>query len=135
VKWYLPESGSIAAAALLAAPIVRMAPDLLTAEIGNTLWKRTQRGELRRDEALSIAASFASNLPLDLRPSINLLQGALEISIYLRCPLYDGLYLGLAIDENCQVVTADDRLVRLTRGTTVQPYVRRLDEDRLSPDL
>lgn len=129
VKWYVPESGSIAAAALLSAPIVRMAPDLLTAEVGNTLWKRTQRGELSRSDALSIAAAFVSSLPLDLRPSTNLLEGALEIAVRLRCPVYDGLYIGLAVAEGCQVVTADDRLVRMARGTPLEPFVRRLDED------
>ncbi len=129
VKWYVPEPGSAAAAALLSAPIVRMAPDLLTAEVGNTLWKRTQRGELRRDDALSIAAAFVSRLPVDLRPSINLLEGALEIAMHLRCPVYDGLYIGLAVAEGCRVVTADDRLVRMTRGTPLEPFVRRLDEN------
>jgi predicted nucleic acid-binding protein len=129
VKWYVPEQGSIAAAALLAAPIVRMAPDLLTAEIGNTLWKKIQRRELRRDDARSIAAAFVSSLPLELRPSTNLLEGALEIALQLRCSVYDGLYIGLAVDEGCRVVTADDRLVRVTRGTPLEPFVRRLEED------
>jgi len=129
VKWYLPEPGSVPAAALLSAPIVRMAPDLLAAEVGNTLWKRTRRGELRRKDALSIAGAFVSRLPLDLRPSINLLEGALEIARRLRCPVYDGLYISLAVAEGCRVVTADDRLVRMTRGTPLEPFVRRLDEN------
>ncbi|MHB8732420.1 MAG: type II toxin-antitoxin system VapC family toxin [bacterium] len=129
VKWYLPEPGSISAAALLAAPLVRMAPDLLAAEVGNTLWKRTQRGELRRDDARSIAAAFVSHLPLDLRPSANLLEGALEIALHFRCSVYDGLYVGLAVDEGCRLVTADDQLVRMTRGTPLEPFVQRLGED------
>lgn len=126
VKWYVPEPGSVAAAVLLSAPIVRMAPDLLAAEIGNTLWKKVERRELRRGDALSIAAAFVSHLPLDLRPSADLLEGALEIAIRLRCPVYDGLYIGLAVDEGCQVVTADDRLMRVTRGTPLERFVRRL---------
>ena len=129
MKWYVPESGSIAAATLLSAPVVRMAPDLLLAEVGNTLWKKIARRELRRDDALSIAAAFISSLPVDLRPSTNLLEGALEIAINLRCPVYDGLYIGLAIAERCQVITADERLVRLTRGTSLEPFVHRLGED------
>lgn len=129
MKWYVPEPGSIAAAALLSAPIVRMAPDLLAAEVGNTLWKKIERGELPRGEALSIARAFVSYLPLDLRPSTDLLEGALEIATNLRCPIYDGLYIGLAINERCRVITADDRLIRLTRGTSLEPFVRRLGED------
>jgi predicted nucleic acid-binding protein len=129
VKWYVPESGSIAAATLLSAPVVRMAPDLLLAEVGNTLCKKIARRELRRDDARSIAAAFISSLPVDLRPSTNLLEGALEIAINLRCPVYDGLYIGLAIAERCQVITADERLVRLTRGTSLEPFVHRLGED------
>jgi predicted nucleic acid-binding protein len=133
VKWFVPEPGSIAAAALLAAPILRVAPDLLTAELGNILWKKVARKELSHSDALSIAAAFVSHVPLELRSSMNLLQGALEIAVHLRCPVYDGLYVGLAVDEGCQVVTADDRLVRLTRGTRLEPFVRRLEEDGPPP--
>lgn len=129
VKWFVPEPGSIAAAALLSAPIARMAPDLLTAEIGNTLWKKIARNELSRGEALSIAAAFAAHVPLELRSSINLLEAALEIAVQIQCPVSDGLYVGLAVDEGCQVITADDRLVQLTRGTRLEPFVRRLQDD------
>jgi predicted nucleic acid-binding protein len=133
VKWFVPEPGSIAAAALLSAPILRMAPDLLTAELGNALWKKVARKELSHRDARSIAAAFVSHVPLDLRSSLNLLQGALEIAVHLRCPVYDGLYVGLAVAEGCQVVTADDRLVRLTRGTRLEPFVRRLEDDTRPP--
>lgn len=129
VKWYVPEPGRVAAAALLSAPIVRIAPDLLTAELGNTLWKKIACGELRRDEALAIAAAFVSHVPLELRSSRALLQGALEIAAQLRCPVYDGLYVGLAVDEACQLVTADERLIGLTRGTRLEPFVRLLHEE------
>jgi len=134
VKWYVPEPGSIAAAGLLSTPDVRLAPDLLVAELGNTLWKKVQRTELRRGEALSIVTAFVSQLPLDLRPSTALLEGALEIATRLRCSLYDGLYLGLAVVENCRLVTADERLVRFTRGTSLEPFVCRLDDDPPRPN-
>lgn len=130
VKWYLPEPGSGAAAELLAAPIVRLAPDLLATDVGNVLWTRVQRRELRPLDALSIAEAFVSTRPVDLRASSVLLQGAIEIAVSLRCPVYDALYLGLAVAENCRVVTADDRLIRLARGSALEPFVQRLPEDR-----
>jgi predicted nucleic acid-binding protein len=133
VKWFIPEPGSITAAALLAAPITRLAPDLLTAEFGNTLWKKTVRKELSRRDASSIASAFASHVPVQLRSSLNLLPGAVEIALEIRCPVYDGLYLGLAVGERCCVVTADDRLVRLTRGTRLEPFVRRLEDEGRPP--
>jgi len=39
VKWYIPESGSDRAAALLETDRRLIAPDLLLAEVANVLWK------------------------------------------------------------------------------------------------
>lgn len=43
-KWLAPESDSPPAEALLDDELI--APDLLFAEVANTLWKKRQRGEM-----------------------------------------------------------------------------------------
>ncbi len=50
--------------------------------------------------------------PPRLEPSGLLLPRAIQISSAARIGLYDCLYLVLAEREGCQLVTADDRLVR-----------------------
>ena len=54
IKWFVPEADSEAAQALLHGDHDFVAPDLLFAEVANTLWKKTQRGELSTDEAVAL---------------------------------------------------------------------------------
>ncbi len=128
VKWYLPEPGSVQAAALLRGHPQLIAPDLLTAELGNTLWKRTRRGDLTAREASRVVEAFVSSRPITLWSSESLLRGAWQIASDLGQTVYDALYLALAVAEDCRFVTADDRLVRALRSTTLGPFVRALTE-------
>lgn len=45
-------------------------------------------------------------------PSRPLLGAATEMAIQLDHPAYDCLYLALAVANDCQFVTADERLLR-----------------------
>ena len=49
-------------------------------------------------------------VPVDLHPSQNLLEPALEIANGIDRSVYDSLYLALAHLQNCRMVTADRRL-------------------------
>lgn len=126
VKWYVPERGSDHASALLGRGMRLLAPDLLVAEFGNALWKKTRRGELSPSEAQNVVSAFTSAPPIALRPSVQLLSAALEIATGFDRSVYDALYLALAVAETCSVVTADDRLVRSLHRTKLRPFVRRL---------
>lgn len=126
VKWYVPEPGSQAAAALLDSPIRLLAPDLLVPEFGNTVWKKTIRGELGTGEARTIVRAFLSALPVTLHPSTLLLQAACDIALRFRRTVYDATYLALAIAENCTFVTADETLVRAIRATALREFIRPL---------
>jgi len=126
VKWYVPERGSDHASGLLARGLRLLAPDLLLTEFGNTLWKKTRRGELSPREAQHVVTAFASAPPIVLRPSVPLLTAAFEIATRFGRSVYDALYLALAVAEDCFLVTADDRLVDSLHRTTLRPYVRRL---------
>src|SRR6478672_9170429 len=123
VKWYVPEDGSRAAADLLAAGDVLLAPDLLAPELGNVLWKKVRRGELTPEEAVEIAAAFASDGPVRLRPSTPLLCGALDIAMRFDRTLYDALYLALAVAENGRLATVDERLCNALHGSPLEPFL------------
>jgi predicted nucleic acid-binding protein len=127
VKWYVPEPGSNQAASLLEGTTQLLAPDLLVPEVGNILWKKTRGGELNFTEAQDIVRALLSAPPVVLWPSSLLLQGAFEIAMEFRRPVYDALYVALAVVHGCRFITADNRLVRAARGTALQRFLQPLN--------
>ena len=126
IKWYVPEPHSSKAVPLLDGRAQLLAPDLLTAELGNILWKKTRAGEITKEDAAGIAEAFVSACPVTLWSSSLLLQGALNIATALQRPIYDALYLALAVAQNCSFFTADARLARAIANTKLRPFVRLL---------
>lgn len=110
IKWVIEENGSSEALALHKA-VSLVAPDLLTAECANILWKKTRRDELSSDEAVA-AARLIQGADLELVPTRHLLNTATSLAIELDHPAYDCIYLALALDNVWRLATADDRLRR-----------------------
>lgn len=115
LKWLLSEEGSAEALALR--PHYRLiAPDLLVAECANALWKHVQRGQLLPEEAVLAAKLLAAD-DLDLVPTKGLLAAAVRLSVELRHPAYDCIYLALAMVERCPFITADAAFKRKSEQT------------------
>jgi len=127
VKWYVPERGTPEAIAIRNAVPFLAAPDLLTAEFGNTVWKKVQRGEIVHTDADAIIQAFAASRQVALYPARPLLTPAFAVAADLNHPIYDALYLALAGVLGCTLVTDDQRLVRAVAGTrfasAVQPLM------------
>ena len=104
IKWFIPEVHSEAAARLLEVDATFSAPDLLIAELGNTLWKKVRRGELTAREASVIATT---PLPIETVALPPLLPAALAIALVSARTVYDSLYLALALALDAQLITAD----------------------------
>ncbi len=119
--------GATAARRLLAVPEICLAPDLLFAEVGNTLWKRWCRRELVREEVDGILADLA-RVPLETVASRRLLGSAWEIAAELRRSVYDRLYLALARQRAALFVTGDRRLVRALAATSWARRVASIEE-------
>jgi predicted nucleic acid-binding protein len=110
VKWVVEENGT-PQALRLRQRMKLIAPELLIAECANILWKKVQRGELSKDEAL-LAGRLLQAAEIELLPTRILLEPATRIAIELDHPAYDCVYLALAVERDCRFVTADQRLLR-----------------------
>jgi predicted nucleic acid-binding protein len=110
VKWVVEEAGT-PQALVLRQRAKLIAPELLVAECANILWKKVQRQELSKGEAL-LAARLLQAGEIELVPTRSLLAAATRIAIELDHPAYDCLYLALAVGRDCQFVTADERFLR-----------------------
>jgi predicted nucleic acid-binding protein len=106
LKWVLAESGQAAADALLDEDLI--APSLWLLEAANALWWRNLRGELSVGEAEE-RLSELFNAPVTSIPIEDDLSMAAVLAQRLGHPVYDCLYLALAVREQTQVVTADRR--------------------------
>ena len=106
LKWVLDEPGGAEAEALLDEALI--APGLWLIEAANALWKRAGRGEISPDEAAERLQALL-NAPVATPRAEDDLASALSLASQLAHPVYDCLYLALAIREDTQVVTADTR--------------------------
>lgn len=114
LKWFLPEPDSAAADLLLEKflndEVELLAPDLMLVEAASALWKRVIiRRELSADEATLIYRDLLT-LPLSLSPSGTVAEAALQVALKHNHSVYDALYCALAIQRQCDFVTADQTL-------------------------
>jgi predicted nucleic acid-binding protein len=112
LKTLLPEIDSAKAIALCEAfqhgVHELIAPDVFPVEAAHALAKAERKGLL----AIGEASILLDDLPvLELHSSIAILPRALEIASQARIGVYDCLYVSLAERENCELVTADRRLI------------------------
>lgn len=68
-----------------------------------------------------------AHAPITLTPCSGLLEAALTLSTQLRHPVYDCLYLALALRRNLPVITADRRFaLAVGRHKDLAPNIRLL---------
>ena len=116
-KWVIPEPDSDVAEALLVKATGSgtrlLAPELLAGEVANVIWKHSAlRGKF---SAASARAALLRILdaPLEIMPSQPLLIQAFELALTFRHPVYDCIYVALALREGCPLISADRPLVRI----------------------
>ena len=110
LKWFLQESDSPSANALIDRDVRLIAPRFLHAEVANGLWKAGLRQQISRVEAHGFLGNI-ERLITAWHPDYDLVAEALDFALRLRHPIYDCLYLVLAQRRGTCCVTADKRLV------------------------
>lgn len=123
-KWFVNEPDSTMARLWLASyergDTELIAPSLLRLELASAFSKRVRRGLLPAAEARA-AWKFFDRCTPRLIDAHALLSEAFELSLRNHISSWDALYLALAIERRCLLVTADLRLLRLP--TALKRYV------------
>jgi predicted nucleic acid-binding protein len=112
VKWVLEERDSALAEALSSR--VMTAPNLLLVECASALLRRARAGDFPT-EAVSAKLRALRLAPIHLEAAERYLDRAVEIAIRLQHPIYDCLYLAMALARQAQVVSADRRFASVVR--------------------
>jgi predicted nucleic acid-binding protein len=88
-----------------------IAPSVFPAEAASGLTKAERQQLIPVGQAPVLLADILSTAPI-LHPYDPLLYRATQLSSQTRSSLYDCLYVALAGREHCELVTADDKLLR-----------------------
>jgi predicted nucleic acid-binding protein len=119
----LPERGSALATSIRSERLI--APELWLIEAANAVWKRQQRGEMSIGQAEMCLAELMS-APVTSLPAESYIASALQLGAALRHPIYDCLYLAVAIQHQAYVVTADRRFAAIGDRPEMSGRVRLL---------
>ena len=88
-----------------------IAPDVYPVEVAHSITRAERQLRITPSEGASHLKSMLATLPV-LHPYLPLLPRAYQLSSQARIGVYDCLYVALAEREGCELLTADDRLVR-----------------------
>lgn len=124
-KWFLDEEHSEISLSLLENDL--HAPELLDLELAHALCKKVRRGELEADEARSILRCF-EDFPVHRHETAFLQDLAFHFALTHGRGIYDCLFVALGELLDTRVVTADRRLVRGLRGTSLEPRILWVEE-------
>ncbi|MCS7264098.1 MAG: type II toxin-antitoxin system VapC family toxin [Armatimonadetes bacterium] len=83
-------------------------PEFCLREVANALWVAYRRGRITEEEARIGWQSFLQ-LDLNILPDPPL-GDVLDFSLRHNLPVYDSIYILLAQQENCPLLTADEKL-------------------------
>jgi predicted nucleic acid-binding protein len=107
-KWLFRERDSELAETLRGWQLI--APPLLWLECGSVIWSRIRRGLLDAREVPALLA-YLEAVPVEPITMDRQLDLVLRVAIELGHPVYDCVYLALAVANHVRVITADRRFV------------------------
>lgn len=88
-----------------------LAPDIFFPELTHALTRAERQGRITYGSATVLLSDALSTTPA-IHLSLPLLFRACDLSSTFRIGVYDCLYVALAEREACELVTADDKLLR-----------------------
>src|SRR5262245_55679812 len=124
-KWLLPEPDHEGARVLIDAPCSLRAPDLIMPEVASIVLKRIMRHELTFEEGSELLQLFQDEFigaRVRIIPSRLLAERALQIARTEGRGIYDSLYVALAVQAQCRLITADEKLVNGIRNKVLKQH-------------
>ncbi|MGK2851428.1 MAG: type II toxin-antitoxin system VapC family toxin [Candidatus Limnocylindrales bacterium] len=114
VKWFLPDEDEVAEArhlrsAALTRSVELVAPDILWAEVCQSLVRAVRRGRVERDAARAVVDDLVEVRPLVMDSAVDL-RDAMRIALAVGVSAYDAQYLALGARLGQPVITADRRM-------------------------
>jgi predicted nucleic acid-binding protein len=92
-----------------------IAPSHFPGEIASAMTKAERQKLIPVGDALLLIQDILKTQPVSYAIG-SLFYRAVEISSQTRTAFYDCLYVALAEQENCELITADDKLVNALQG-------------------
>lgn len=117
VKWFVPESRSVDAHALVSVPRL-IAPTLIRAEVASALSKKARSRLVTIEHALEYLVILPRFFD-ELIETHELLAAALLMANEIDHPIYDCIYLETARRRNTVMVTDDLRLIEKLRHSAL----------------
>lgn len=119
VKWFVAEVLTTEARKIYSeyqsGNVRLLAPDLIYAEVGNITWRKQMYEGMSAQDAQLVLADFQA-VGIEVTSAADLLPDAYQIAIAHGRSIYDSLYIALSLREQCQFVTADNKLVNAVRA-------------------
>lgn len=117
VKWFLPAQEEALTTEALelyalhnAGSIEFIVPDLFWIEFAQVIWKAVRRKRWQPHEAReALDGMLASDL--ESFAGLELIDHAFTIASTQNCAIYDSIYVALAEQAACDMITADEKLV------------------------
>lgn len=119
VKLLADEPGSAAARRLYTETGDVLVADWTALEVASALWKRFARGQTTAASVME-SLDILDRMALRVRPAAELLHEAAALALALHHPVYDCVYLALALSERASVATADARLAVAAESANIQ---------------
>jgi len=130
VRWFVDLPHKRQARAIVESGQTLLAPDLLIAEVGNTLWRYVKAGDYELEHATASMAALPSFFT-EIVSAVSLSMEALRMAKSLDHSVYDCLYAVLAVERRAAFITDDRRFAEKLRVSRRLSNVKLLDEIRL----
>ncbi|MEO1095860.1 MAG: type II toxin-antitoxin system VapC family toxin [Cyanobacteria bacterium J06638_28] len=105
-------------------------PEFCLLECTNVLWKEVRFQGLPADQADALVKELLT-LKFQVVPTRHLLSQALQIGLTCQLAIYDSLYIALALEQGCDLITVDIRQQAgaIASGVSLKPITDFLSEN------
>lgn len=118
IRYFSKEEGWEEAEELIELGAVTL--ELAVKEVANGLWKKVLRGEMAKEDAVSLILDLASGDFVRLEDQSKYLEDAFDIAVRWKVTVYDALFVALARSTGLELATCDERQGGVAKGEGVR---------------